>query len=157
MHSLFRHWKHRHHHHREQLWFIVNDIAVELKPHEEIEMAQILRVDEIDNLSIAAVDASGAPITPTFDAPPTWTLVDTAASGATLVAAADGLSAVLTAGAVGTTVSVNLSGVIGGTTFTATLDVSFVASATGVASISIVATPAPKPAVTPTPAPAPGP
>lgn len=110
-------------------------------------MAQLLRIDEIDNLTIAVLDASGNPVTPpvTFDSPPVWALVDTASSGASLVPDASGLSAVLTPGAVGSTVTLNLTGVIGGVTFTASLDVTIVAGVSTVASISIVATPAPKP------------
>ena len=111
-------------------------------------MVQQLRIDEIDNLTIAVLDASGNPVSPpvTFDAAPVWTLVDTGtSSGASLVPAADGLTAVLTPGAVGATVTVNLALSVGGTPFTATLDVTTVAGVSTVASIAIVATPAPKP------------
>lgn len=115
-------------------------------------MAQTLHVDQIDNLSIAFLDARGNPTTATFDAPATWTLTDSSASGAVLTPAADGNTATLTPGTVGATVTVNLSGAIGGTTYSATLDVSFVSGA--VASIQIVAnavpaTPAPTPASPP--------
>ena len=108
-------------------------------------MAQTLRVTEIDNLSIAMLDAAGNPVTATFDAAPAWTLTDTGASGAALTAAADGLTAVLTPSAVGATVTVGVTGSISAVSFTATLDVTFEAGVSAVASIQIVAVPAPKP------------
>lgn len=117
-------------------------------------MSQNVTDAQVLNLSIAGADASGNPVTPTFDSPPTWTLVDPSSSGATLVPSADGLTAVLTPGAVGSSLTVNLTAVNGGSTFTASLDVTV--SSSGLASISIVAVAVPKPAPTPpTPTPAP--
>jgi hypothetical protein len=159
------HWFHKTkppHPHKQNVWLVVNSIAMFLHPNKENFMAQNLHIDQIDNLSIAATDAAGNPQTPTFDSPPSWTLNDPASSGATLVASADGLTAVLTPPATpGASVTVNLTGVIGGQNYSATLSVTFVAGA--IASISIVAVAAPRPPSTtttapaPTPAPAPAP
>lgn len=145
---------HHHHHHHERVWLIVNNFAVQLKPNQEIHMAQTLTDNQIDNLAIVATDGAGNPVSPTFDSPPTWTLSDPSNSN-TLAASADGLTAVLTPGQVGSTPTVNLSGIIGGVTLTASLAVSIVSSA--VVSISIVGVPTDKPAPTPSPAPAPVP
>ena len=115
-------------------------------------MAQTLTDNQIDNLSIVATDGAGNPVAPTFDSPPSWTLSDPSGSNS-LVASADGLTAVLTPGQVGSTPTVNLSGIIGGVTLTASLAISIVSSA--VVALSIVGTPAAKPVASPAPAPAP--
>ena len=114
-------------------------------------MAQTLHVDQIDNLSIAFLDARGNPTTSAFDAAPAWTLTDSSASGAVLTPSADGLTGTLAPGKAGAVVTLNLSGLIGGVNYSATLDVSFVSGS--VASIQIVAVAAP--ATAPAPAPAP--
>lgn len=136
---------HPHKHPRRTIWLIVNGFAVELKPYLEIEMTQVLRVNEIDNLSIAYLDSAGNPVTAAFDAAPSWSLGDPGTSGAALTVGGDGLTAVLNPGAVGGTVTVGVTGLISGTSYTASLDVTFEAAPTVVASIRIDAVPAPKP------------
>ena len=60
---LRRNTRHRHHHQRPTLWLSVNNFSIELTHNQEIEMAQTLHVDQIDNLSIAALDARGLSLT----------------------------------------------------------------------------------------------
>jgi len=127
-------------------------------------MSDQIHLSQVDNLSIVADDANlnVVPFTPDAAVPPatnpTWTNSNPAA--ATLVASADGLTAVLTPVAVGVT-TVGVSVLITDpatkvtTTFSASDDISVVTGP--IASISIVATPAPKPVPTPVPTPTPTP
>jgi hypothetical protein len=132
------------HHHPEHchddkfIWFVSNNFAVALQPERTINMSDTLHLNQIDNLSIVADDANLNIVPFTPDAPPVWTNSNPAA--ATMVASADGLTAVLTPVAVGVT-TVGVSVVINKVTFSASDDITIVAGA--IASISIVATPAP--------------
>ena len=61
---LRRNRRHQHHHQRPTLWLSGSTISsIELTHNQEIEMvSQTLHVDQIDNLSIAALDARGNPV-----------------------------------------------------------------------------------------------
>lgn len=102
-------------------------------------MALTLEVGQTDALSITVLDSNGQPIaSPTFDTPPAWS--NTTPATETLAAAADDLTATLTAVAVGTDV-VNLSCSIDGAAFTASLDVTVTAAPQVPASVEIVTGP----------------
>lgn len=106
-------------------------------------MATSLHIDQIDTLSIVALDAADDPVAPiTFDSPPVWTNSNPAA--ATNLPSADGTTNVLTPIAVGQTTTVGVTAIIGGVTFTASADYTVVAGA--VASIQIADSFSPKPA-----------
>jgi len=90
-------------------------------------------------LAIAYLDQNGNPMltTPTPDAAPQWS--NTTPATETLVAAADGNSAVATAVAAGNDV-INLALAVGGKQFTATLAVTVAAVPQVLTSIAIVPT-----------------
>lgn len=145
-----RHWHCHHHQHvRKHYWFVTDKCAVLLIPNTEIFMAQQLHVDQIDTISIAAVDAAGNPVVATFDSPPVWTNSNPLA--ATNVVSSDGLTNVLTpvAGATGQVTTVAVTAIIGGTTFTASSDYTIVAGA--VAGINLVDSFSPTPVAPATP------
>lgn len=100
-------------------------------------MALSLQLTQTLPLSIEFDDTTGAAIqpAPAPDTAPVWTVSDTTI--ATLMPAADGLSAALVAVAVGT-VTVSLTLVVTGTAFSASLSVPVVSAAVSVASIKIV-------------------
>lgn len=127
-----------------QVWFIVDDFAVTLTKNQETLMTLNQQDNQIANLSLAGNDAAGLPITPVFDSAPQWSLSDTTPpSGAVLTVASDGMTATLSAGTVGQSVTVNVVGSVKGKTYSASLSVMFIAG--DLASISIVATLAPAP------------
>lgn len=100
-------------------------------------MSVTLSVGHLLNMSIAYLDQHGNPmlVTPTPDSPPVW--ANTTQATETIVAAADGNSAVGTPVAPGTdTVSLNVS--VGGAAFPATLDVTVTPEAQVLTSVSIV-------------------
>lgn len=108
-------------------------------------MGSLINLAQIDNLLIQVSDQNNN-ILPgvVFDAPPAWTN-DTPAT-ATLVASADGTTAVVTPVAVGVT-NVGLNCLLGGKSFAAALQVTVAAATTPGApfSVSIIAVPAPLP------------
>jgi hypothetical protein len=138
------HGRRRHHHHRHpEVWLTVGDVSVLLNSTETTHMASTFAMNQIVNLSIQALDASGNVLTGVvFDSPPAWT--DDAPATATLVASADGTTAVLTPVAPGT-LNVGLTAIVGGVSFTAALAETLTAAAPTVASVQIVATNAPLP------------
>jgi hypothetical protein len=97
---------------------------VELKEEQRIMAAPLapIFVGHVDNMSIVYLDQHGNPMlaSPTPDSAPTWAAT-TPATG-TLAAASSGLSAVYTAVAAGSDV-VTLTAIVGGTTYSATLDI----------------------------------
>lgn len=161
-HAAMKEHHHRRHHHRHHgrlpfsVWLGINRTLVFLPPNQETFILSQLHDDQVDNLSIQAVDAKGNIVSPVaFDSPPTWTNSDDTA--ATVAASADGTTAVVTPVKVGGTTTVSVSASIAGTVFTASTQITVVTGA--VAGISIVETfgapPAAAPAPTPAPAPAP--
>jgi hypothetical protein len=89
---------------------------------------------------IVYLDQNGNPmlVTPTPDAPPSWSDAPNPAGCATLAVAADSLSAVDTAVAAGSDV-VSLSLAVSGVTFSATLPVTIAAAPQVLTSIDIAA------------------
>lgn len=135
---------HHHDHHRRATPVLhVGTFAVRLVPQEQIHMASQLHIDQLGNLSITFADSTNNPIVPapTPDAPPTWTVDDLTV--ATIVVAADGMSAVMTPIKVSGVSTVTLALVVGGTKWGAVMAVTIVAGA--IASVAIVLTPVPKP------------
>lgn len=102
-------------------------------------MAVTLSVGHTLNMSIQFLDQNGNPMLtpPTPDSPPSWS--DTTSATETLAPAANGLSCVGTPIAAGSDV-VNLSVVVGGQTFSATLDVTVDAAPQVLTSVAIAAT-----------------
>lgn len=101
-------------------------------------MATNIHIDQIDTISIQAVDASGNVVPVTYDSPPVWTNSNPAA--ATNVVSADGTTNVVTpvASAIGQTTTIGVTAIISGTTFTASNDYTIIAGT--VASIRLVDT-----------------
>jgi hypothetical protein len=91
------------------------------------------------DFAIAYLDQNGNPMltTPTPDSPPVWS--DTTAATGTLTPAANGLTASELANAVGAD-SVSASVIVGGQTFTSSIDVDVEAEPQVLTSIAIVAT-----------------
>ena len=142
-HRFHHHRRHRRHHHHIRVALILGNVAVELIPNGVIHMAFTLDVGKMENLAIAYFDQNGQPMvtTPTPDAAPPWSQTTPATED--LVAAADGLTAVAQGIAAGTdTIKVDL--MVGGVSFSATVDVTVnpVVAAQTLTSIGIVATPA---------------
>ena len=102
-------------------------------------MSTIVTVGHKLALAIAYLDANGNPMlaTPTPDSPPAWS--NTTPATETLVAAADGLSAVATSVAPGTD-AVSLMVVVGGVSFSASLAVEVDAAPQVLTSVAIVPT-----------------
>jgi hypothetical protein len=141
-HSPFSHWCHKHGHQHpgktRHYWLKIAQLAILLVENKELFIMSQLHVDQTVSLSLQASDAAGNMVKFTPDAPPTW--VNSNPAAATDAVAADGLTDVLTpvAGATGQTTTVTVSVVIGGVTFTATIDEAIVAGA--IAGVKIVET-----------------
>lgn len=134
----FRHFLHRHHHNRAHPVLVIDNFAVELLPNEVIHMAFTIVAGQKSALSIAFLDQHGNPMVPTPapDSPPVW--ANTTPASETLTVAADGLSAVDTAVAPGTD-TINLTVIVGGVTFAATVSVTVSAAPQVLTSVQIVA------------------
>ncbi len=105
-------------------------------------MQQTLHVDQIDTVTLQAVDAKGniVPLTP--DAAPVWT--DSVPAAVSQTPSTDGLSDVLTAaGTPGQVSTIGVTVLVGGVSFSAQDDVMVVAGA--IAGIKLVHTFSPKP------------
>ncbi len=102
-------------------------------------MSTVVTIGHTIELAIAYLDQNGNPMltTPTPDAPPTWT--NTTPATETLKVAPDGLSAEADPVAAGTDV-VNLSLVVGGATFSASLSVEVDPAPQVLTSVNISAT-----------------
>ena len=102
-----------------------------------------LHIDQIVTLSLLVTDVAGNIVNTPFDSAPVWAPSSdpTAAVG---VPSADGLTDVVTpaGNAVGKVATFSVSAIIGGTTFTASVDESIVAGAA--AAVKIVETFSPK-------------
>lgn len=122
-------------------WLRIGSLAILLEKDKEPFIMSQLHIDQTVSISIVATDVAGNTVAFTPDAPPIWTNSNPAA--ATDAVSADGLSDVLTPVAVGLTTSVGVSVVIGGVTFTATIDEAVVEGA--IAGIKLVETFSPKP------------
>ncbi len=143
----FRHSAHNHprwcpwhhHHHRWSLVLFVQDVYIYLSPKENLHMAVTLSVGHTLNMALAFLDQSGNPMLtpPTPDSPPGWT--DTTSSTETIVPAASGLSCVGTPVAPGTD-TVSVAVVVGGVSFSATLDVTVTAAPQVLTSVAITPT-----------------
>lgn len=135
--------RHRHPHPHIHVWLQINhNVAVLLNPHRETFVMSQLHVDQTVTLSLIAVDSAGTQVPFKPDAPPVWTNSDE--SVATSAVSPDGLTDTLTpTDAVGGVTTVNVSVLIGGVPFSATVDETVVAGA--IAGIKIVETFAPKP------------
>lgn len=143
-------WHHHHRHHRHKpsrhhlrvlLVVIVEgkeSFFAVLNPGRKVNLMTTLTVGHKLALAIAFLDANGNPMltTPTPDSPPAWS--NTTPATETLVAAADGLSAVATSVAPGTD-SISLSVVVGGATFSASLGVEVDAAPQVLTSVQITA------------------
>jgi hypothetical protein len=83
-----------------------------------------VNVGHVVNMALVALDQNGNPMLtqPTPDSTPTWTDAPAPAGAATLVVAANGLTAVDTAVEVGTD-TVNATAIVSGVTYTATLPI----------------------------------
>ena len=128
-----------HHHHHHRVLFTVNGVSVFLQPEETIRMAVTLSIGHTLAMSLSFVDQHGNPmLTPvTPDSPPVWS--DTTPATETLAVAADSMSATGTPLAAGGD-TVNVSVVVGGQTFTASLDVTVTPEAQVVSGVAINAT-----------------
>jgi hypothetical protein len=111
---------------------------VVLNPRRITHMATSLQVGQSLPLSIMFSDQNGSPmnVTPVPDSPPTWTNTTAATGGIT--PSADGLSASYAGVAAGTD-TINLSVVVGGKTFAASIAVTVAAAAQVLTSVEIVA------------------
>ena len=91
------------------------------------------------NMSISYLDQNGNPMLtpPTPDSPPTW--ADTNSAAATLTVSGDGMTAADAAVAVGVD-TVNLTVVVGGQSFSASLDVNVQAAPQVLTSVAIAST-----------------
>jgi hypothetical protein len=139
--------RHRHRHKSLHLWLSIRQgrgrMVILLNPRERTVVMSQLHVDQIVTLGIIAVDSKGNQVKFAPDAAPLWTNSNNAA--ATSVVSPDGLSNVLTpvAGAVGQVDTVTVVVVIGGVTFTATIDETVVAGAVAGVKITEAFSPAP--------------
>jgi len=98
------------------MWLVTKNFAVQLKPNEVVQMAQTLHVDQIDTITLQAVDALGNVVAFTPDSPPVWT--DSAPTVVAQAPSADGLSDVLTpANMVGQSSTIGATVLIGGVSF----------------------------------------
>lgn len=79
-----------------------------------------LRLDQTDALSLSGRDSKGNRVVPVFDAPPVWTNSNDAA--ATIAPSADGAECVVSPAALGAT-TVGVTAIIGGHTYTSSLDI----------------------------------
>ena len=132
------HRRYRWHNHRIRVILVRNEFAIELIPNGVIHMAEIQNVGQSISFSIEYRDQNGKKMdtAPTPDAAPVW--ANSNASVETLVAAADGSSAVATGIAAGSdTVRVQL--MVAGTPYEATDDVTVNAVVPTLTSIGIVA------------------
>ena len=114
----------RPHRRRIRVWFGIGPTNILLRPNEESFIMSNLRLDQTNALSIEAVDANGTAVPSVFDSPPVWT--NSNDTKATVAAAADGLTAVVTPVSLGET-TVTVSASIGGASFSATLVITVVA------------------------------
>jgi hypothetical protein len=115
----------------------VDDVGCILEPNERTLLMQTVNVGHKINMTIAYFDQIGNPMltTPVPSSPPAWS--NTNAAAETLVPAADGNSCVATAIAPGSD-TVNLSLMVGGQTFAASLAVEVQAAPQTLTSIQIV-------------------
>jgi hypothetical protein len=110
------------HHSRFQVYLTVNGTKHLLNPNRKNYMTTIITMGHVLNMKLTVLDQHGNPMLApvTFDAPPGWS--NTTPATETVVASADGQSAVATPVAPGTdTISVTCS--IGGQSFSAALAV----------------------------------
>ena len=145
-HRRFHHHRsHRRHNHHIRVALVIGNVAVELIPNGAIHMAFTLDAGKTENLAIEYLDANGAPmlVTPTPDSPPAWAQTNPAAD--TLTPAADGNTATSTGLPAGGTDTIQLTVIVGGHTFQATVDATInpAVAAQVLTSVGIVATAAP--------------
>lgn len=140
------HRSHRHprsrHHARVVLVVLVDGVEVlfaVIAPGRKERLMTTVTVGHSIALAIAFLDANGNPMltTPTPDSPPVWS--NTTPATETLVAAADGLSAVATSVAPGTD-AISLTVPVGGASFAASLSVEVDAAPQVLTSVQIVPT-----------------
>lgn len=122
-----RRHRHKHSHHKHRLLLVVIVEGKErtfalIEPGKEANLMTTVSVGHKVALAVGFLDTNGNPMVmaPTPDSPPAWINSNPAAE--TLVAAADGLSAVTTTVAPGNDV-VSLTVVVGAASFSATLAV----------------------------------
>lgn len=132
------HFRHRHH---PRVVLFVDNVGIILVPlardeHERTHLMVTVTVGHKINCSIGFLDTDGNPMLtpPALDAPPTWT--NTTPASETLVAAADGLTAVATALAAGSD-EIDLVVTVGGATFKANVAVIVQAAPQVLGSITI--------------------
>ena len=94
---------------------VAKNLVVTLKPNGTVHMTQNLPIDQIDTLTIKAVDAQGNVVPFTPDAPPVWT--DSVPSAVSAAPSADGLSDVLTGLVIGASSIIGVTVKIGGVTY----------------------------------------
>ncbi len=144
-HRRFHHHRsHRRHHHHIRVALVIGNVAVELIPNGVIHMAYTLDVGKSENLAIEYLDQEGKPmlVTPTPDSPPVWAQTNPAAE--LLTPAPDGNTAVATGNQVGGADTIQMTVMVGGISFQATVDatVNAVVPSQTLTSVGIVATPA---------------
>jgi hypothetical protein len=118
----------------------VGDVSVSSTAKDSILMDTVVTLGHIINLAVTFLDQNGNPMLkqPAADAPPLWS--NTIPGTETIVASADGMAAVATPVAVGVD-TINVAAIVGGKTFTATLNVQVTAAVAQVlTSVSIVPT-----------------
>lgn len=144
-------WHHHHRHHRHKpsrhhlrvlLVVIIEgkeSIFAVLNPGRKVNLMTTLTVGHKLALAIAFLDANGNPMltAPTVDSPPVWG--NTTPATETLVASADGLSAVATSVAPGTD-AISLTVLVGGVSYAASLSVEVDAAPQVLTSVAIDAT-----------------
>ena len=139
-HHSLRWRRHRHH---IRVILIVGNVAVEIPADGVIHVATSLNVGQTVPLSISYLDQNGQPMvpTPTPDSPAAWSQLDPTIQD--LIAAQDGNTATATGLKAGSD-TLQLTVIVGGQTFVATMDavVNAVVPAQTLTSVNIVATPA---------------
>ena len=137
------HPRRRHHRHHIRVWLAVGDVAVQLIPNGGIHMSYTLDVGKTENLAIEFLDQNDQPMvaTPKPDSPAAWSQLDPSIQA--LIAAADGNTATATGLAAGSD-TIQLTVIVGGQTFVATMDavVNAAVPTQTLTSVGIIATPA---------------
>lgn len=125
--------------HHFRVLLTVNGVSIFLQPEETTHMAVKLSLGHTLSLSLAYTDQHGNPMLTKVDpdGPPQWS--DTTPATETLTVAADSMSATGTPLVAGSD-TVNVSVVVGGQTFTASLDVTVIPEAQVVSGVAINAT-----------------
>ena len=134
------------------VWLVRDKTAIQLTPERKLKLMDQLNVVQLGDYSITITDVKGNVLAaPVFDTPPAWTSSNPAA--ATILASADGTTAVLTpVGPINVVTVVGMSCSIGGVALTASDQVTTIAGPAANAAITMTVVPIP--ASTPAPAPA---